>query len=234
MLKGRTWADPEGQKQIYTELLFGREQRPKEEAVNERNKWNGGDQIHSLPEMCTLPICNGFICIQIIKLQNKTILQHGILSSAGWGRFNNKVCKRTHTTQHFTLAGSVLSQLLLSGLQLVFLFWMLSALQDANCLQESLFPVVTLKLHSKSILCCWQTCTCWQLSARYSSPSAHITSYYRSLSIVHSQLFSGKVQSLLFLPGVPLDPYLINLLAIRIGNTATSLLAAQTQTSKET
>lgn len=44
MLKGRTWADPEGQKQIYTELLFGREQRPKEEAVNERNKWNGGDQ----------------------------------------------------------------------------------------------------------------------------------------------------------------------------------------------
>lgn len=98
MLKGRTWADPEGQKQIYTELLFGREQRPKEEAVNERNKWNGGDQIHSLPEMCTLPICNGFICIQIIKLQNKTILQHGILSSARWGRFNNKVCKRTHTT----------------------------------------------------------------------------------------------------------------------------------------
>lgn len=147
MLKGRTWADPEGQKQIYTELLFGRQQRPKEEAVNERNKLNGGDQIHSLLEMCTLPICNRFICIQIIKLQNKTILQHGILSSAGWGRFNNKVCKLTHTTQHFTLAGSVLSQLLLSGLQLVFLFWMLIALQDANHLQESLFPVVTLKLH---------------------------------------------------------------------------------------
>lgn len=98
MLKGRTWADPEGQKQIYTELLFGRQQRPKEEAVNERNKWNGGEQIHSLLEMCTLPICNRFICIQIIKLQNKTILQHGILSSAGWGRFNNKVCKLTHTT----------------------------------------------------------------------------------------------------------------------------------------